>query len=193
MRIENGHRVWRNEVEELHREDGPAKERADGDKIWYLNGRKHREDGPAVELDRYKAWYIHGQQHREDGPAVEFGNGTNEWWVRGQNHREGGPAVVCVWGKKEWYLRGKLHRTDGPAREFIKEYDELEFIWNDYPPSMDRPETDWKGGKKEWWVYGKQYTQSNFINNIVQHHLKLHLLKRILPTGAENLVDKYVL
>ena len=49
-----------------HREDGPAVERADGDKVWYLNGERHREDGPAVEYaNGYKAWYINGEFYSE--------------------------------------------------------------------------------------------------------------------------------
>jgi hypothetical protein len=45
----------------LHREDGPAVEWADGDKVWFANGERHRLDGPAIELnDRYKAWYVNG-------------------------------------------------------------------------------------------------------------------------------------
>jgi hypothetical protein len=40
---------YRDEKGNLHREDGPAIERNDGSKYWYLNGKKHREDGPAVE------------------------------------------------------------------------------------------------------------------------------------------------
>ena len=44
--------VWLNG--DLHREDGPACEYANGDKHWYLNGKRHREDGPARE-------YVNGQ------------------------------------------------------------------------------------------------------------------------------------
>ena len=47
---------WYNEKGKLHREDGPAIEWADGDKIWYLNDKRHREDGPAIEwANGYKA------------------------------------------------------------------------------------------------------------------------------------------
>jgi len=43
----------------LHRLDGPAIERADGYKVWYVNGKRHRLDGPAVEYaDGYKGWYV---------------------------------------------------------------------------------------------------------------------------------------
>ena len=52
----------------LHREDGPAIEYANGDKIWYLNGKPHRLDGPAAEnkTGSIKAWYLNGQQHSEE-------------------------------------------------------------------------------------------------------------------------------
>ena len=65
-----------------HREDGPAVEYADGDKEWWINGKRHREDGPANEYaDGSKSWFINGKYHREDGPAVEYTNGSKEWWL----------------------------------------------------------------------------------------------------------------
>jgi hypothetical protein len=46
---------------ELHRDNGPATEYADGDKEWYRNGRRHRDDGPAIECaNGYKSWYQNG-------------------------------------------------------------------------------------------------------------------------------------
>jgi hypothetical protein len=43
-----------------------------GDKSWYLHGKRHKTDGPAVEYNNgTKIWYLHGKTHREDGPAVE--------------------------------------------------------------------------------------------------------------------------
>ena len=76
---------------ELHREDGPAVEHADGSKEWYLNGECHREDGPAIEWeDGTKFWWLNDKQHREDGPAVEYADGTDgtvrtvEWWLNGE-------------------------------------------------------------------------------------------------------------
>ena len=41
-------KIWRNEKGELHREDGPALECANGKKSWYKNRLWHREDGPAI-------------------------------------------------------------------------------------------------------------------------------------------------
>ena len=69
----------------LHREDGPAIEFADGDKCWYLNGKRHRIDGPAFEYtDGSKYWYLNDKSHRIDGPAVEYADGTKDWWLNDQ-------------------------------------------------------------------------------------------------------------
>ena len=69
---------------QLHREDGPAVEYADGAKAWYLNGQLHRTDGPAVEhADGGKTWYKNDQLHREDGPAIERANGAKWWYING--------------------------------------------------------------------------------------------------------------
>ena len=72
-----------------HREDGPAVEYADGDKFWYINGKRHREDGPAVEYaNGTKYWCINGKLHREDGPAVEYTDGEKYWYINGQRISE---------------------------------------------------------------------------------------------------------
>src|SRR5210317_2046983 len=68
-----------------HREDGPAFERADGGKEWFINGKRHREDGPAFEgADGYKVWYINDMLHREDGPAFEGTDGCKGWFINGK-------------------------------------------------------------------------------------------------------------
>ena len=47
----------------LHREDGPAVEYPNGDKVWYQNDQLHREDGPAVKYsDGSKYWYYEGKR-----------------------------------------------------------------------------------------------------------------------------------
>jgi hypothetical protein len=147
LSIGNGYKLWRNETRQPHREDGPAVEMANGNKLWYLYGKRHRTDGPAVEHANvyYKEWYLHGKRHRTDGPAVEFENGD-----------------------KAWYIHGKRHRTDGPAIEFAN-------------------------GDKVWFLHGKETTQWEFTNLLVQHHLKLQLVSRVIPPGAESLVHQYVM
>ena len=55
-----------------------------GTKYWYQNGQLHREDGPAIEYaDGNRYWFQNGQLHREDGPAVEWANGSNQYWIHG--------------------------------------------------------------------------------------------------------------
>jgi len=47
----------------LHREDGPAIEYANGDKIWCLNSKCHRIDGPTIErANGDKEWYYQGKK-----------------------------------------------------------------------------------------------------------------------------------
>jgi len=59
----NATRYWRNEARELHREDGPAIEHADGYKAWYVNGQCHRLDGPAIEYpDGSVSYYIEDER-----------------------------------------------------------------------------------------------------------------------------------
>jgi hypothetical protein len=73
----------------LHREDGPAREWADGSREWWLNGLQHRTDGPAVEYaDGDRSWYLNGQLHRENGPAIEWADGWREWWLNGDQYTE---------------------------------------------------------------------------------------------------------
>jgi hypothetical protein len=58
---------YKNELGQLHREDGPAIEYSNGDKFWYINGLRHREDGPAVEWsDGDKWWYLNDIHYKED-------------------------------------------------------------------------------------------------------------------------------
>ncbi len=54
-----GTEIWRNDKNEIHREDGPA--------VIYRKGRNE--------------WYINGNLHRVDGPAVIYSNGTQFWYI----------------------------------------------------------------------------------------------------------------
>ena len=57
----------------------------DGDREWCLRGELHREDGPAIErANGVRSWWLHGERHREDGPAIEFANGDLEWYLHGE-------------------------------------------------------------------------------------------------------------
>jgi hypothetical protein len=76
-----------------HREDGPAREWADGTKEWFLNGKRHRIDGPAVEWDNgERIWYIDDEEYsKEDFNRIireakslplELRLTDPRWWVR---------------------------------------------------------------------------------------------------------------
>jgi len=84
-----GTRKYYNSAGQLHRENGPAIEYADGCKIWYQNGLLHRTDGAAVEwFDGDKYWYQNGVPHRTDGPAVERCDGSKDWFINGEELTE---------------------------------------------------------------------------------------------------------
>ena len=91
----------------LHRTDGPAIERNNGYKAWYVDGKRHRTDGPAIEhADGTKAWYVDGKLHRSDGPAIEWADGSKAWFVDDECHRIDGPAIEWADGYKAWYVDG---------------------------------------------------------------------------------------
>ena len=56
-----------NENNELHRVNGPAVIRPDGDLCWYQNDELHRLDGPAVIWDDgTEFWHINGVPYTEE-------------------------------------------------------------------------------------------------------------------------------
>jgi hypothetical protein len=64
---------------------------ADGRKEWLFNGQLHREDGPAIErADGLKQWYLNGKLHREDGPAIEYADGEKRWYLNDRQYSEKG-------------------------------------------------------------------------------------------------------
>lgn len=55
--------------------------------IVYINSNNelHNPYGPAVEKpDGTKWWFINGKHHRLDGPAEEYSSGERYWWVNGE-------------------------------------------------------------------------------------------------------------
>jgi len=59
--FENGNKFW------LLNEDLHFIEYANGDRVWFRNGRYHREDGPAIERANgyYKSWWLNGMRLSE--------------------------------------------------------------------------------------------------------------------------------
>jgi hypothetical protein len=93
-----------------------------GDKYWYKNGKLHREDGPAIErANGTNVWYKNDKLHREDGPAIEFCDGMKIWHLDGEKHREDGPAVECVNGYKEWWVNGVFCSKENYYERFYYE------------------------------------------------------------------------
>jgi hypothetical protein len=106
---DEGNVLYYNEKGVLHRLDGPAVEKADGTKQWYVNGKLHRLDGPAIEyVNGTKMWYQNDKLHREDGPAIEFADGRKVWQQNNKLHRLDGPAVEGRDGAKQWWVNEKL-------------------------------------------------------------------------------------
>ena len=70
---EFGNIRYYNEQKQLHREDGPAVEYANGDKYWYLNNLCHRIDGPAVDWVNGEKYYylISKKSSYEDWLAIK--------------------------------------------------------------------------------------------------------------------------
>lgn len=95
----------------------------DGTRVWHLDGQLHREDGPAVErADGHHEWWVNGQLHRTDGPAVEYATGYREWYLAGQLHRTDGPAIECATGYREWFLNDR----EMPFSEWLGAVDRTE-------------------------------------------------------------------
>jgi hypothetical protein len=162
----HGNKWYYNEHGLLHCPDGPAVERANGTKEWWVNGRLHRTDGPAIEwADGDKEWWVNNQRHRTDGPAIEWAGGDKEWYLNGQRHRTDGPAWEWADGDKEWWVNGQLLTEE----EFNVKYGQQQQPTIDkhgnkryYNEQGQRHRTDgpaWEGadGSKAWWVNGQRH------------------------------------
>lgn len=102
----------------LHREDGPAIIREDGQMFWFLNGEAITQAQYMEKTNNTATQYIIKNTggtfyfkdrrmtiyHREDGPAYVGVSGTKEWYLNGKRHREDGPAIEYSNGAKEWWL-----------------------------------------------------------------------------------------
>jgi hypothetical protein len=118
VEVEDGNTSWYNEKGQVHREDGPAFELADGTKYWYRNNQYHREDGPAIEYaDGSKHWFRNGQFHREDGPAVEYADGSKSWYLDGKKLTE---KEFLKRNQKQPSCDGKVVEIDGKKYKLVE-------------------------------------------------------------------------
>lgn len=168
---DNGTKRYYNNMDELHRKDGPAIIYVNGDKSWYLNGLRHRKDGPAIDWKHNKEFFINNKKltEKEINEHIQKSNdvtktideyGTIEYKnSKGQPHRLDGPAVENVDGYKAWYLNGQRHREDGPAIE--RSY-----------------------GDKSWYINGEELNEKEFNkrNKFNYNSLKQYWLPPSEPT-----------
>jgi hypothetical protein len=102
--------AWLDDKMRYHKTDGPAYHDADGNDIWYFEGKIHRPGGEPAFIGRNgdRGWYENGVPHRAGGlPALAFANADREWFEKGERHREDGPAVMRGNGHEEWWVRGR--------------------------------------------------------------------------------------
>jgi len=89
-----------------------------GDKHWCLNGKLHREDGPAIErADGSKSWYLNDDLHREDGPAAESSDGSKHWFLNGKQLSE---TQFNARPKPTASCEGKVVEVDGIKYKLVK-------------------------------------------------------------------------
>lgn len=124
-----GDKYYINENHELHREDGPAIECADGTKYWYLNGKRHREDGPAVELcSGSKHWYLNGENLSEEDfnqrvkwtPVLSNLVRKEESTVTYNVHYD--RFYVEVFPKCQWHLKNGYNIIDGYSGKLMNNH-----------------------------------------------------------------------
>lgn len=142
MTINNaGARIWRN-GNQVHRVDGPAIIRKNGNQEWWINGVRHRDNGPAIETkDGTNIWYQHGKIHRENGPALTRADGYCEWRINDRLHRSDGPAITWPSGASRWFYEGyHIEKYDIP---FVNS----DFAINQYTVISLRIQRE---GGKEW-------------------------------------------
>ena len=141
----DGTQRWLNKHRGLHREDGPALIKPDGETMWCQYNQLHRLDGPAWEKpDGFWEWRCQGNTHRIGGPAKHYPNGREEWYLDGRLHRIGGPAIISpAEDVVAWYLVGLPHRLDGPAVE--------------------------NKGIQSWYINGIQYSKEDFDDKIAEY------------------------
>jgi len=128
-----GTKIWRNEMGQLHREDGPAAIGKNGHGTYYLNGTALTPEDyckiPRIDEQGNKRWFNKdGKLHRDDDlPAVEMENGYKAWYQNGERHRNGEPAVIYSDGTYKWYIDGKHleHRDPDFNDEIMKRIKEL--------------------------------------------------------------------
>jgi hypothetical protein len=103
----------------FHRIEGPAIEKPNGDKFWFIHGRLHRLDGPAmitlVSDNQYvKYWCVNDNYHRLDGPAVELPSGEGRYYIKGKLlYKEDFDKEVAKLSAPKFTCDGKVVEIEG--------------------------------------------------------------------------------
>jgi hypothetical protein len=168
-----------------HRLDGPAVNRLSGVKLWYKHGNYHRIGGPAYKTSGDKKWYVDGVLHREDGPAVVLKDGTVEYWLSGKQYTKDkfrelthkrGPIAVDSHHRstavQEAYsittpsgapvIKGNYNRHIQVKSVTFGEVTEEQYRLGPSVHRLDGPAIIFSDGTKQWFIYGKQYTEEEY-------------------------------
>lgn len=171
-----------------HRLDGPAVNGLSGVKIWYKHGNYHRIGGPAYKTPGDKKWYIDGVLHREDGPAVVLKDGTVEYWLNGKQYtkdkfleltRKRGPvtademdahhrsvtaqdACPVITPPGVPVIKGNYNRHIQVKSVTFGEVTEEQYRLGPSVHRLDGPAIVFSDGTKQWFIYGKQYTEEEY-------------------------------
>ena len=88
---------------------------------WYLNGNLHRVDGPAIErANGDKFWFLNGNLHRVDGPAAEYANGDKCWYLNDIRYFEADFKLeVAKLNKQTLPCDGKEFVIDGKKYKLV--------------------------------------------------------------------------
>jgi len=121
-----GTKTYRNEIGQVHREDGPAIIMENGESRYYLEGKALTEKEyykiERIDEDGNKRWFNKdGKLHRDNYlPAVEMTNGHKAWYINGVRHRGNGPAVEYANGSVKWYMNG-INLEDEEVKEILND------------------------------------------------------------------------
>jgi len=105
----------------IHRDNGPALVRENGDQLWIRNNQLHRINGPAVTyIDGSAEWWQYNRRHRDDGPAI-MSAPTGRRYRYGINYHNDKSLSVdkSMLGDRLWYRRGVRVHTDNDIKSTI--------------------------------------------------------------------------
>jgi hypothetical protein len=143
---------------------------------WRNNGKLHRDDGPAIEYKNGdKLWYQHDKLHRLDGPAIEYENGSQlyflndieyskkEYWKKVNsasqiNTTDQGRSLQKM--TCEEFLERSGREMKNKTQEYIVKVDNIKTAWYNTHHQLHRedgPALEYINGDKFWYFNGKRH------------------------------------